>query len=159
LIDGQTFVIAAAESAAHHLAWSADSTQIAYLSYLDDDSTEIRVVSASGGTPRVVLRKPDGDFHYEALAWHADGKSLVLQISRKRTDDFGTVSLDTGETRVFKTIQKEPNSRDLAWILSADRTSVTLGRSNGANRDIFSVELDTGRETPLVSHAADDTPL
>jgi hypothetical protein len=121
-------------------------------------------VNARDGTPRVTWPRPTGNLRLTAIEWSADGE-LVLQISRRKgppattSEEFATVSVDSGAMQVFKTIQQPPNAQPIAWILSADRTSVTFGRSSDVGRDIFSVAIRSGEEVPLVHHVADDVPL
>jgi Tol biopolymer transport system component len=170
LSTGQTGVVTVESAQVADLAWSPDSGSIAYVIPSSVGFTEIRLISASGGTPRVVARKPRKDLQYTGIEWSASERALIVQISTNKTEDFAAVSLDTGEERIFKSIEiplPPPNltgalirPRPSTWILSADRRSITLSSwTTSTNRDIVSFDIDTGRETPLVRHAADDFPV
>lgn len=101
--------------------------------YIEPGYTQYFVVSALGGTPRQVT---SGEFrHDSALAWDADGRSLVF--SGNRNDDWETayrdseiyrVSLDTGDVEALTESSGpdwepivSPDGKKIAWLAQDDR--------------------------------------
>jgi Tol biopolymer transport system component len=159
--DGQRFVVTAAEKAVSisDVVWSPGSDQVAYYQS-SAGSRELRVARVAGGAPRVIARtgaKDPGLIRYIPLGWSADGTGLVVHIPTTTSDDLAIVTINTGEARVFKTIPRQPNRP--VFLLEADRTSVTIGRVQGTNREIIAIDIRTGREANLVRLLADDVPL
>jgi Tol biopolymer transport system component len=141
-------------------AWSSDSKQIAYAWYIFDSDAqrvELRVVGLDGAKPRVLARC-DGAKEIGSFAWSPDGKhiaaSVYPQSGSLRMELFSTAD---GSTRTLTDLKHEitptttrfsPDSRYIAY----DR----LPHEMSPERDIFLMSIDTGQETPLVQHPADD---
>jgi Tol biopolymer transport system component len=140
-------------------AWSSDSKQIAYAWFIaesDARRVELRVVGLNGAKPRVLARC-EGAKEIGSFAWSPDGKhiaaSVYPQSGSPRMELFSTAD---GSTRTLIDLKREisttkrfsPDSRYIAYDRLPDEMS--------PERDIFLMNIDTGQETPLIKHPADD---
>jgi Tol biopolymer transport system component len=141
-------------------AWSMDSKQIAYAWYIGDsdgERVELRVVGPEGGKPRV-LTNCVGVREIGNLAWSPDGKHIVAFVYQKNgPPQIVLVSTMNGSIRELADLKREiysttvrfsPDSRHIVYDRLSDDTS--------PERDIYMMPIDTGLETPLVQHPADD---
>ena len=76
-------------------AWSRDGRQIAYVTWNDASAGRVKVVSASGGTGRVVTPEPG---HYLEPAFSPDGRSVAY---RKTSDGYLTTALWGREPGIY----------------------------------------------------------
>jgi Tol biopolymer transport system component len=139
--------------------WSSDSNQIAYAWYRawDAGPVELRVVGLDGGKPRV-LTPYDGVREIGTFAWSSDGKHIVASVYPKNgppqivltsTMDGSTRALTDLKRDIYPTtVRFSPDGRYVAYDRLPDDTS--------PERDIVLVSIDTGQETPLIRHPADD---
>jgi Tol biopolymer transport system component len=133
---------------------SPDGKQVAYTWYTKGFS-ELRVVGLDGSEPRVLYRKA-GVAGPNPAGWSPDGKN-VLAIVGGKEDQIVLVSVADGSVRVLKTsdwigaARFSPDGRYIAYDLEQ--------QPNSKECDIFLLALDTGREIPLIQHAADDEVL
>ena len=56
--------------------WSPDSTQLAFSTLETGEPSQLYLVPAAGGTPRVILK---GTLWLTGLAWAPDGSSIIVQ--------------------------------------------------------------------------------
>jgi Tol biopolymer transport system component len=139
--------------------WSSDGKQIAYNWFISEAGTtrsELRIVGLEGGKPRV-LSHDNGLREMASLTWSPDGKHIVASVypqnGSPRLQLFSTAD---GTTRIFTDLKREiyttmrfsPDSRYIAYDSRPDRIS--------PERDVFLMSIDTGQETPLIEHPADD---
>ena len=136
-------------------AWSSDGNQIAYEWYRASDAgrVELRVVGLDGGKPRILTRNDGGSF-----AWSPDGKHIVASVSmRNGPTQIVLISTMDGSARVLTdlkrviypiTVRFSPDGRYVAYDRLPDDMS--------PERDIVLLSIDTGQETPLIQHPADD---
>jgi Tol biopolymer transport system component len=151
---------AAGSQRAGESTWSSDGKQIAYAWYVAESGAtraELRVVGLDGGKPRV-LSRPDGTREMGSFAWSADGKHIAASVHPQNgpprielfsTSDGSTRTLTDLKREIFPTTKRfSPDSRYIAYDRLPDETS--------PERDIYLMSIDTGQETPLVQHPADD---
>ena len=137
---------------------SPDGKQVAYTWYTNEDRYELRVVGLDGAEPRVLYSNAAVAWLHPT-DWSPDGKSILAIFSRKEGDQMVLVSVADGSVRVLKTSEQgipqrprfSPDGRYIAYDFSQ--------RPGSAERDIFLLAPDTGREIPLVQHPADDHVL
>jgi Tol biopolymer transport system component len=139
--------------------WSSDGKQIAYAWYVSESAAvraELRIVGLDGGKPRVLSRH-DGTRDMGSFAWSPDGKHIAASVypqnGSPRMELFSTTD---GSARTLTDLKREisatkcfsPDSRYIAYDRRPDEMS--------PERDISLMSIDTGQETPLVQHPADD---
>ena len=138
--------------------WSPDGKQIAYAWYVSSDTerVEFRVIGLEGGKPRV-LTQDDRIRRMSGFAWSPDGKHVVASVRPKSGPlQLLLVSTADGSTRALTDLKRSspvavrfsPDSRYIAYDRLPDEMS--------PERDIFLMSIDTGQETPLIRHPADD---
>ena len=152
-----------AGSAVHQIAgestWSSDGKQIAYTWHLSESAAvraELRIVGLDGGKPRVLSRDA-GTRGMSGLAWSPDGKHIAASVypqnGSARMEVFSTADNSSRTLRDLKreissTKRFSPDSRYIAYDRGPDEMS--------PERDIFLMSVDTGQDTPLIRHPADD---
>jgi beta-lactamase regulating signal transducer with metallopeptidase domain/Tol biopolymer transport system component len=97
------------------------------------------------------------------VQWFPDGSQILGFLLRPKgnTGNIVSVSISDGSVHAIKGargnngwamgIRLSPDAKYIAYDLPAEKGS--------AKRDIFAVEIDSGRETTLVQHSADDRLL
>ncbi len=133
---------------------SPDGKQVAYTWY-QDSLYEVRVVGLDGTKPRVLYRNAEAGGWL--ADWSPDGKSILAVLNiRGGTSQMALISVGDGSVRVLKTFDEQslarprfsPDGRYIAYAYPQ--------RLGSAEKDIFVLALDGGRETPLVQHPAND---
>ena len=136
---------------------SPDGKTIAYVWWNKENFGELRTISADGGEPRVLYRNPEVIIDHSPYQWSADGKEILVQAVRKDgTKQIALVSTRTGALRVIKTLDwrqptnasLSPDGRYIVYDFPVDEKD--------SNRDIFLLAADGSRETPLITHPAND---
>jgi Tol biopolymer transport system component len=141
-------------------AWSADNKQIAYvwnISGSGGQHIELRAVGFEGTKPRVLFQ----DFEISeivSLDWSQDGKYIVaLALQKEGLPQIMLVSTLDGSTRALTDLKVEiyptlvlfaPDNRHVVYNRLPDIMS--------PERDIYLMDIDSGKETPFVQHPADD---
>jgi Tol biopolymer transport system component len=133
---------------------SPDGKLVAY-TWDQDGRYELRVVGLEGTEPRVLYSSNAEVTWLELADWSPDGNSILAIFSRR----LALVSVADGSVRVLKNSVSaspgrprfSPDGRYIAYDLPQGPGS--------AERDIFLLAPDTGRETPLIQHPADDLLL
>ena len=130
------------------LAWSPDSTQIAYLQgsepkYEEYNQFKLAVVGADGGEPRVLTTKLDRAVSQPE--WSADGKSIVVLVEDDRLQYPASVNVADGTVRrLVKTpgvvLTHDAAAGHAAALWSTDETAP----------EIFA--LEDGKLRKLTSH-------
>jgi len=141
--------------------WSADSKQISYVLYISDsvsERTELRIVSLEGGKSRVITQLAGGSQMW-SLSWSPDGRHLVAIVSQKRNepDQIVLVSTMNGSVRVLSDLRRQIFPTTIRFTSDSHHIIYDcLSDHMSPERDIFVKNIDTGQETPLVQHPADD---
>ena len=135
--------------------FSPDEKQIVYSTVGPKrDVSDLRVVSVDGGDARTVLPSPGDGSIVIPRAWTPDGKHvLVFAFRPSEGPDFhvGLVSVADGSLRVLMSAGPDHAS------ISPDGRYLAFDRlDRDSQRDIFLLDLQDGREVPLVQHPADD---
>jgi len=137
--------------------FSPDSSFIAYGLENDADRPyELRVISRSGGQPRVVRRAVNRGDKLYVQAWHPDGKQILATEGpddNQPRKNLVLLSLD-GETT--KTIIQGVRG---GFEISPDGRFVTFTKRQGIVGDLVSVSLETGQEYVVHRHPADERML
>lgn len=137
--------------------FSPDDKQLAYTWLTEAEQLQVRTINVDGSGLHILASKK----WLELADWSPDGKHLLgFQIESKGGPyNLGLFSITDGSMRVFKTYQSRswgtirfsPDGRYIAYDLRQ--------KDDPAQRDIFLISVDDGREIPLIEHPADDSLL
>lgn len=143
--------------------WSADSRQIAYVWHMnnaDSECVELRSIGLDGGKPRVIAQLEETQTLW-SLSWSPDGKHISAVVSkRNEPDQIVLLSTFNGSMKVLTDLKNYIFPATIRF--SADSRHIIYDRlidKMNPERDIFVINLETGQETPLVQHPADDYML
>jgi Tol biopolymer transport system component len=139
--------------------FSPDGKQIAY-SWFTNTFYELRILPTSppeGTKPRVLLSNEEF-FYNQPCSWTPDGQHILAVLSRKdRTNQIAMVSMADGSVRILKSLEwRYPDGLSL----SPDGRYIVYDvpmKKDSADRDIYLLSADGGREIPLVQHPAVDS--
>jgi Tol biopolymer transport system component len=140
-------------------AFSRDGKQIAYDLYIEkEDRSILRRVPAgeSKAASHTVYDNPDIDT-IRPTDWSPDGRTIAVVLKRRdRTAQIGLVRVDDGTLRVLRTVEwigptNLVFSRDGRW-LAYDRPAA----EGTVERDVFLMDLEALKETPIVVNPSDD---
>jgi len=123
----------------HAPAWSPDGRFVAFLRSLSNDRSGVFLIPAPGGPARKVAEVwSPHEFESPYLAWHPNGKSLVVVDKDAPDQPFALflLSIETGEKQRLTT--PKPGTRDFGPTISPDGRAVVFSR-NG--QDLFLLEL------------------
>lgn len=151
------------ESSAYamHSVISPDGKQVAYAWYDDDQNFDLRIVGIDGTNPHVLYdREPLG--YIRPYDWTPDGRHVLAVIyPGDHSSHVALISTRDGSSRVLKALpgsdvmagtpfrmRFSPDGRFIAYDLPQDTA--------GVEHDIFILAADTGRESALVRHPAQD---
>lgn len=112
-------------------------------------ASQVYIVSASGGTPRLVTQNPSSYFH----SWSPDGKTIAFTRPHSGGGDIFSISVDGGaETRLTttKSVSDDPDySPDGKYIyFNSDRT--------GGFMQIWRMDADGGHPEQITSDEANN---
>lgn len=129
--------------------WSPDGTRIAYLQASEPElsaymQNTIAVVSADGGTPRLLTAALDRDV--SQLSWSADGTLLRFLLGDDRAQHLAQVDVGTGAVtrladgrRVVTSYDVAPNGRTVLNTGTAQRSAEVFAWANSALRALTHV--------------------
>jgi Tol biopolymer transport system component len=134
-----------------------------------DAFSEVRVIDANGGKPRVLFSNRDSAHRDVAriapMDWSPDGKWLAVSIGKKDgTADTALLSTGDGTVRVLKS-HRDCDGHDCGrrLLFSPDGRYLAYdwAPKGGAdpNRQIHVIAAGAGSDTPLLEHAANDRVL
>ena len=121
--------------------WSRDGRSIVYTTWDDEELGSVRVVPASGGTGRVITRRPG---HYVEPTFSPDGRTVVYRTVSGGDLTSALWSRDTGVYRV-PVGGGEPvfvTDDGVAPQFGANGDRLFLTGRDGDHRTLFSVDLD-----------------
>jgi Tol biopolymer transport system component len=137
--------------------FAPDGRRIAY-TWFNKTFYELRVVEIDGSEPRVIYSNKDN--YPTPYAWSPDATSLLCTLrGADGNRQIALVSVPEGSLRTLKTLGKD-TPRGLAF--SPDGRYAAYDRRAGdasPQRDVFTLEVATAREIPLIEHGADDQLL
>jgi Tol biopolymer transport system component len=140
-------------------AWSADGKQIAYAWNIYSSgvkNAELRVVGFEGNKPRVLFQD-SGISEIVNLDWSPDGKYImVLSLQRDGLPKIMLVSTMNGSARTLVHLKCQI---DNTALFSPDNRHVVYDRLPDVmspERDIYLMDIESGEETQLIQHPADD---
>lgn len=131
-----------------HMAWSPDSKLIAYLhgsepKYLEYNLSELAVVPAAGGEPRILTAKLDRAVSSPTFA--ANGQSINVAVTDDRSEYLASVSLSDGAVKRLTDMPGTAMRHDTA----AEHTAV-VWTTDSAPAEIYA--LEDGKLRKLTSH-------
>ncbi|GEM_PF-674360 len=145
---------------AHGSLISPDSARVAYYWFnAKTEDFDLRVVGLDGSNDRLLWAAEDGARSFNMRVWAPDGKHIfgeflgedepvrLIRVSAK--DGCRNVVKAFDRTRLF-TVDTSPDGRYLAY---------DVADSEASNRDILVLDLEGNRETPVVTHPANDKLL
>ncbi len=137
--------------------FSPDGKLVAY-SRRNSGRYELLLIALDGSAPRVLYRTDEGA-SISPFEWSSDGKHILAGSRTQNGTDLSLlVSVADGSVNVLKAHESWGTPRGIS--LSPDGRYVVYGftaRKGSAERDIFILATDGGREVPLVAQAADDS--
>jgi Tol biopolymer transport system component len=145
---------------------SPDGKLVAYAWYNKEGAYELRVVGLDGSGRRVLLPGRTEDWLCP-VDWSPDGSRILVNLLRNAFSEEPSVSesvfvsLKDGSVRAIKSPALPAGSGSWTWLerLSPDGRYVVYdgaAREGSEQSDIFLLDLDEGRESPLVQHPAVD---
>lgn len=138
---------------------SPDDKQVAYTWSNNQFLYELRLIGIEGGSPRVVYRNDEVPY-IRPSEWSPDGKSIVAILSGNGgTNQMALISIPDGSVRVLKTFDWRSPAK---MSFSPDGRYIVYDfppREDSRNRDIYILATDGSRNTPLVTHSANDMVL
>lgn len=138
--------------------FSPDGKLVAY-SRPNSGRYELLLIALDGSSAPRVLHRTDEGARLSPFEWSSDGKHILAGSRTQNGTDLSLlVSVADGSVRVLKAHEAWGTPRGIS--LSPDGHYVVYGftaRKGSAERDIFILATDGGREVPLVTQAADDS--
>lgn len=135
---------------------SPDGKQVAYAWFNKESFSDLRLIALDQPQPRVLYSNKDVEY-VQPVGWSPDGKHVAAIFARKdRGNQIALVSLADGSVRVLKTFGPRP---PVKMSISPDGRFLAYDfapREESANRDIFLLSTDGGRESALIEHPAND---
>jgi Tol biopolymer transport system component len=137
--------------------FAPDSRRLAY-TWFNAKSYELRVSDLDGAQPRVIYSNTE-DLP-TPYAWTPDATSLLCIL--RGADEIwriAVVSAADGSSRTLRTLGREVSPQ---LALPPDGRYVAYSRrpaDGSRQRDVFTIEVATGREAAVVEHGADDQVL
>lgn len=153
----RTLVKGDIENDAYTSRWSPDGKLVAYTWYHDKGQMDLRVIGLDGSGTRVLFKGDNRVSWLDPEDWSPDGKSILTTVYRQhKTSQMLLISVRDGSVRLLKdygslspgSSRFSPDGHYIAYTLQQDSLS--------KEKDIFVLDLDNGRETPLVQDPADD---
>ncbi len=145
---------------AHGSLISPDSTRVAYYWLnAETEDFDLRVVGLDGSNDRLLWAAEDGARSFNMRAWSPDGKHIFgeflgqdepVRLIRVSADDGSREVVKEFDRMRFFTVDISPDGRHVAY---------DVADSAASNRDILALDLEGNRETPLVTHSANDKLL
>ncbi len=148
------------EAYAYTSRWAPDGKQIAY-SWYDGQGWDLRLVNTDAAKSRVLYKSSQWEVA-TPCDWSPDGSHILAYESRQYQTSDGNIvmiSVNDGTARVLKTLHRSYKGSPR---LSPDGRYVALAlpqRESGVEHDVFLLAVDSGRETTLMSHPANDWVL
>jgi Tol biopolymer transport system component len=145
-------------SFAEFSVFSPDGEHLAFGWFTDDWRFELRTVPVAGGEQRVIFRG-EGVAHIRPRAWSRDGRSILASLIRQDgTVHLAMIPARGGAPRILRSLgMRVPRGADLS---PDGRFVVTdVPRDESGHRDIIVLDVESGREWPLVSDPSESFVL
>jgi dipeptidyl aminopeptidase/acylaminoacyl peptidase len=135
-------------------------------------NTEIKLIPASGGEPRIVTAELDGS--PANVRWTPDGQGLYFLVDERGRTDLRCVSVAGGLVDILLTADREmlaydltPDGQQVGFIVSTDRapSDLYIAHLDGTERQLTTVnagwlaEKTLGTVEDLWFESADGTPI
>jgi Tol biopolymer transport system component len=132
--------------------WSPDGRYLAFFRAFREPElvSEICLIPATGGPPRVLLRT-EGLLHLPGLAWWEDRNALLFSTRRPTATAFQLAALDLATLDVRFLTEPPPAPLltapgDFLPAVAPDRRTLAFVRETHEGRDVFLLDLVTGIE-------------
>jgi Tol biopolymer transport system component len=138
---------------------SKDGRQVAY-AWCTNSISDLRITTTTNPEPRILLS--DTNVFYQVADWSTDGQHLLvlLRDNTMKETRMALLNLHQGEVRIIRSLGAwRPSLARSRIQISSDGQFIIYSRppsAEAAGRDIFVVEVATGRESVLAEHPADD---
>jgi Tol biopolymer transport system component len=141
-------------------AFSRDGKRLAYIWYDMDEPRHYKlgVVDVEGANPRLVYRER-GTTWIEPAEWSPDGRWILALRTETGRVEIILVSAEDGSTRLVRAFDESSSCDNPRLSHDGRYVSYDCQQDDPEDSDIFVVDLSTGREHALVSHAAHDEML
>ena len=136
---------------------SRDGQHIAYAWFAQDHPVELRVISGSGGEPRVLYLNSEIEF-VAPEDWSPDAKQILAFLGRKdHTGQVALISTRDGSVRTLKTLgwraapgymEFSPDGKFIAYSFAP--------HENSRQRDIYVLATDASSESVFASGPEDE---
>ena len=149
---------------ANNSRWSPDGKHIAY-DWWDWDTESyfvgIRIATPDGSETRTLYQiSPEDDVSF-TLGWSPDGKSILAGIRKSpMVYQFALISVNDGSVNIIKTL--DVKNKFVNADFSPDGDYIIFERrqeDSFVNNDIYLFSIKDGKETPLITHPANDSLL
>jgi Tol biopolymer transport system component len=142
----------------YNSTFSPDARQIAYCCQVKDRIIQLRTVNIDGTSTRILRDGKDG-LDYIPFGWTSDGKQILTAFfGRDNISGIAFISPLDGSVKKELAFSFKV-SWDAEMSLSPDERYIAGSyppRGDSANKDIFLLAIDGGKEVPIVEHPADD---
>jgi hypothetical protein len=129
-------------------AWSPDGSKIAYTGDATDAATsDIFVVSASGGTPTNLTNNNLIDDH--SPTWSPDGRKIAFLSTACPVCQFGIFVMDADGSGRTQLTDTTAGDFDPAW--SPDGSKIAFGSYRDGNAEIYVMNADGSQQTRLTN--------
>ena len=151
-----------AEESCSYSIFSPDASQIAYSCQVGRRH-QLRIVNIDGTSLRILHDGRNVSYqipeNLTPFGWTSDGKQILTHFSRgDNISGIAFISAVDGSVKYERGLSlKVPWGKNMS--LSPDERYIAgtyLPREDSANKDIFLLSLEGGKEVPLVEHPADD---
>jgi Tol biopolymer transport system component len=92
----------------HYLTWSPDSKRVCFMARRMDFSLEVAVMSAKGEAAGFDVCFPVKEFSIKDIAWHPDGKKILVSKKDKQENDWRLFTFEPGGDTSLKPIPPQP---------------------------------------------------
>lgn len=136
------------------MAWSPDGQRLVY-SHLagpnkyGSDFNDIFTISASGKNKKRITK----GLRAHSPDCSADGKSIALVINRGGTENISSIDADGKNSRKLSDFQNGEQVFRPQWAPDGKHLLFAMSRGNG--RDIYTIEVSSGKLTPVLTDSAD----
>ena len=145
-----------------YFEWSPDATLVVY----KYGQSELRLIGADGGQPRTLWSCSERKCDVLPTDWSRDGRHILCVIANEadRTVQIGILPAHGGEPRVvvsgpvaeFPSYTIRPRTPTPALRFSPDAKSILGERTVNGNSDLYIWAIDSGQESRLTDHPAND---
>lgn len=137
----------------HPVAWSPDSSQIAFSRLVNGDRHQVVLVDVESGETRTLVESPGGPHMW--LTWSPDGDRIASMSERADTPGSARVGLIDARTGVIEYVPETPGDQVFpAW--SPDGSTLAFIGNFEGMQAIYALNLDEPDQGPRIVHTEAD---